>query len=233
MAVDVANRTREGAAAPSNRTPTVDERIDDLTHRIASAVAFLKELNAISSLPMPTQQQVDDINVEITAHRRLKEAVDLYWEEANWQVIDNPTKENKRKRRRIGSMQTEIKEVLMPMIERERASIVLKLRKDKEALSILERADYGKNKWEFFGKVGLAMSGISLAIATIDDKSLMTALGLKEVYDALPGGSGTPIAYTIALAGLAIGIVLIAREHAVHYLAEKKREEAKKAYLRQ
>ncbi len=233
MAVTASNQVKAKAQNGESQ-PTVDERISDLTARIAAAVDFMKRLNALTPTQQPTEQQVEEINREIVVHRRLKEDVDLYWEEANRQYLNNPTKENKRKRMKIGSMQADIKEILMPEIERKRAVLALKLRKDdKEAKEILDNAESKKNRWDFFGKVGLALSGVSLAIATIDDKVLMGAAGLKNIYKVLPAPIGAPLAYTTALFGLTIGIALIARERISHYFAERKKEEAKKAYLRE
>ena len=234
MVVAVQDRAKTGLENREGKT-TVDERISDLTTRIAAAVGFMKRLNILSASQMPTEQQVDAINKEIVVHRRLKEDVDLYWEEANRQYLDNPTKENKRKRMKIGSMQADIKEIIMPEIERKRARLVLKLRKDdREAREVLDNAESGKNKWDFFGKVGLALSGVSLAIATISDKGIMGAVGLKNMHEILPAPIfGAPMAYAVALLGLTLGLVLIARERISHYLSERKKEEAKTAYLRE
>lgn len=234
MTVATRIRAKAEAGIKDSERSAVDEMIADLVSRMSAAVGFLRTLHAMSESPQkPGEQQINDVNAGISVHRRLKEDVDLYWEEANRVYLDDPTKENKGKRRKIGSMQSEIKERLMPMIEQERARLVLRLRKDdKEAQEILDNAESGKNKWDFFGKVGLALSGVSLAIATIDDKALMAGAGLKKIYNILPSQIfDAPIAYIIAFVGLSIGVALIARERIMHYLSEKRKEEAKNVYL--
>ncbi len=221
----------------SASAPTIEMRIAELTNRQAEVIKLHTTIRTILRNPSQVSQEtLTMVDMELAKHKTLRTDADIYWAEARNIELTSSTKKEEQiassKRYKIGSIRSDIDEV-MQLIEESRLRLVVLVRPDdKRAKEALDRiTDPPKDKWNTMGNIGWTCAAVSGALSGALNGRVMDAMGLATVHNAFPSNPGIPIVTEVlTAAGVIAGSVPVLRTLWNRHTRNKRKHELELQY---